>query len=730
MRTKSRLQTFALLSTCCVMGLMVSTPSQADWLPKGYQQAGEQQKEKNTVQAQEYTAPQSYEQQPASAASAPAPVVTAPARQVESTRVSVTAPQKSMPQQSMMESNNVFEPRLTTPRDVGQSEAMVVAQATTNNNAYPYTTQAAASDDVPRIKVITDGSAAANKLTEGQLQSAARSQVPASAQGADIRVQSVSEVNTAPAPSAYVTTTPQSAQPSSTAPAATQNPYKLDTQTNSTPNPAVVEAITETDTAPMKPAEGRSIFDADPTPWQPLADTNAATSSDTDQYVPGEYSSSVISTRRDAVYADPNIANGNIISLKDAMSQGLYTNPEYGVVANNRRATDEELRQARGLYLPSLDLNADTGWEHSDDPGTRGGVDDDPENLWRYDAGLTLTQMLFDGFETKYENRRQKARVLSASHRVRETAELVGLDIVQSYLNVMRQRELLNIAKMNVAEHVRILDQITDSSLAGRSTTADQDQAKARLASAKANFSSVQEDLRVAEAAYIQEVGRSPENLTLPLVPYDALLATVEDQVKYTLDESPTLKIFEADMDVAAAEHDGSKSLFYPQLDLVVNAREGKDIAGIRGRDTSASALAVVNWNLYRGGIDSARVRELMNRHATVKEQRADAARGLENDVRQTWAGMEFAVERASQFAIKVASDTQVVSAYMDQFDLSRRTLLDVLDAQNELFVSRSNQVNAEFVEMFAVYRLLALKGDLLAMFDVEPPREFVPEKL
>lgn len=418
------------------------------------------------------------------------------------------------------------------------------------------------------------------------------------------------------------------------------------------------------------------------------------------------------------------------LSLPDVVAIGINTNPETGVVQTNRRATDEELRQARALYLPSLDFRGDTGWEHSDDEATRAGIDDDPENLWRYEAGLTLTQLLFDGWETKYEVERQKMRVLSASNRVRETSELVGLAVVEAYLEILRQRELLRIARQNVADHIAILEQIEDSADAGRSTQADNEQARARMASARATEASVRESLRFAEAAYIREVGDPPVDLMVPLVPVDALSADVEQEVKVTLHQSPTLDIFEADIAVAHAEMEGAKSTFYPQANLQINGREGKDLNGVRGDDTSASALVVVDWNLYRGGADSARVREFINREAQAKESRAEAARSVESDVRQTWARMVSAGERARQFAAQADANTEVVKAYRDQFDLNRRTLLDVLDAQNELFVSRSNAVNAEFLEMFAVYRLLALKGELLSTLGVSYPRESDPAKM
>ncbi|MEM6781075.1 MAG: TolC family outer membrane protein [Pseudomonadota bacterium] len=417
-------------------------------------------------------------------------------------------------------------------------------------------------------------------------------------------------------------------------------------------------------------------------------------------------------------------SNPTELTLQDAVSKGVMTNPEYGVVASSRRATDEELRQAYALYFPSIDARADAGVEYTDDPVTRGGGDDDTETLGRYDVSLTLTQMLFDGWETKYENERQRARVASSAHRVRETSELVGLSIVEFFLEVMRQRELLAISRENVADHIVILEQIQDGVSAGRSTQADLEQVKARLASARAQESTIRQQLRIAESNFMREVGEEPKDLILPMIPVDSLAPDVDEEVKLVLASSPTLDIFEADIDVAYAEYQGTGSTLYPQFDLQLNGRQGDNLGGVQGRDRSASALVVMNWNMYRGGADVARVREFTHRHQQSKEERAEAARAIEDDVRQTWARMVSSGERAREFAAQAAANNEVVRAYKDQFTLDRRTLLDVLDAQNELFVSRSNAINSEFLEMFSVFRILALKGELLPTLDVAYPRE------
>jgi adhesin transport system outer membrane protein len=419
-----------------------------------------------------------------------------------------------------------------------------------------------------------------------------------------------------------------------------------------------------------------------------------------------------------------SVSHNKISSLSEAVAVGISTNPEYGVVAASRRATDEELAQGRALFLPSIDVNANAGHEYTDSPATRAGTGSDDENLWRYDAGITLTQMLFDGWNARYEVERQKARVNSSAFRVRETAELLGLAIVESYLEVLRQRQLLLIARQNVTEHISIMSMVEDGVQGGRSTQADLEQIRARLAQARATETDTLQALRNAEARYRQEVGDMPGDLTLPTVPYNRLSADVENEVLTTLAHSPTLDIFAADIEVAYAESLGTRSTLYPQVDLQLNARNGHNLRGIEGRDQGASALVVMNWNLYRGGADNARAREFIHRHQQSKEARAEAARAVERDVRQTWAAMVAAGERARQFAAQADANTEVARAYKDQFTLDRRTLLDVLDAQNELFVSRSNTVNSEFLEMLAIHRLLALKGDLLPTLEVSYPRE------
>ena len=413
-------------------------------------------------------------------------------------------------------------------------------------------------------------------------------------------------------------------------------------------------------------------------------------------------------------------ANGedDNLTLTDAVSKGVLKNPEYGVVANNKLATKEELSQAQALWLPSVDFLGQSGWERTNSPF----IND--ENLWRNRASLTITQLLFDGWGTDSEIKRQKHRVESAANRVGEVSEFVGLDIVQAYLEVLRQRDLLSIARANVDDHMKILDTIQTGANAGTVTEGDVAQANARLDNAHATVTSTEESLRNAESLFIQKVGDTPGDMAFPTIPRDQLPPSVDDAVRTAITNSPTLAVVEEDLKVAHAEFEGSGSTLYPKVQIEANAAVGHDLDGVEGHDDRESVLGVVTWNLYRGGGDQARTREFMYREAQAKEQRSQTARQVEKDMRDTWAGMVSAAERAKQFLDQAGANEKVVNVYLDQFSLYRRTLLDVLDSQNELFVSRSNHVNALYTEMFAVFRVLALEGKLLGNLGIPRPRE------
>ncbi len=406
-------------------------------------------------------------------------------------------------------------------------------------------------------------------------------------------------------------------------------------------------------------------------------------------------------------------------TLQEAVRQGIHTSPEHDIVTSQRNAAHQRLLQANALYLPSVDLALQAGREKV---FTSPNVD--TQALWQRRGSLTLTQLLFDGWGTTNEIKSQKHRLESAERRVKAETEFLGLDVVQAYLDILRQRDLLKIARTNVDNHHRIFKKIQAGVDAGTMADGDAAQAESRLNSAHTNVSSVEQNLRSAEALFINKVGAMPGDLAPPDFPRHQLPLTLNLVLQDARAYSPTLAVYQSDVNAAVAEWRGASSAFYPRMNLEINGSKSIDEGGFTGNQEDFSALVVMRWNLLRGGGDTARRQEFMYRYAESKARAAAALRQVESEVRDTWAAKDSAFARSQEYLRQSKASERVVSVYLDQFTLNRRSLLDVLDAENELFASRSNHLHAFYAEKFAVYRLLAIQGKMLAVLGVEPPRE------
>lgn len=415
-------------------------------------------------------------------------------------------------------------------------------------------------------------------------------------------------------------------------------------------------------------------------------------------------------------------------SLSDAVQTTVTSNPQVGQVENDRRAVDEELNQAEALFRPQIDGEASAGAARSKRWGqSRGTTTDDGDILPNARGQLTLQQMLFDGFYSESERDRQTNRVESAAHRVRETAELVGLQAVEAYLNVLRSRQLVEIAQDNLDEHRNILKDIGRRLKTGAGTGGDVEQAKARVAQAEAALLQVKGDLKAAEVDYNRVVGRFPTDLARPSVEPASLPATEEAAVAAALSDSPTLAIRQSDVKVSENEVTQSKSTLYPKVTLEGQALRAKDEGGLRTTMDEIGGGVVMRWNLYRGGADVARGREYQWRHAEAQNKLDDTRREVEKQIRTDWSARDIARQRAERYAEQVEANKKVLAAYRKQFDAGERTLLDVLDARNELFISTSSMITAYYTALFGDYQILADRGSLLNVLNVAAPETAQP---
>lgn len=412
-------------------------------------------------------------------------------------------------------------------------------------------------------------------------------------------------------------------------------------------------------------------------------------------------------------------------SLKDAIDMTVKTNPDILVETNQRLANDESVKGARGGFFPKIDLLAGTGREWSDNVSTRGAGFNDGRSLTRREAQATLTQMLFDGFGVSSEVGRNKARVESAAYKVLGTSEAVGLRAVEAYLNVLRNRELLQLTKDNLDSHVRTQDQINIRSQGGVGRKSDQEQVEARAGLAKANLISAEANLRDAEISFLRIIGAKPTTLTKPAAPDATLIPkSVEETVQAAIDSHPILKSAGADVKAAEYQKEAAKSFMYPRLDLELGYGKNRDLDGVPGTNDERYAMLRMRYNLFKGGSDNARVNETSHLTNEAREVMNRTRRQVDESTRLSWNAFYSASERLPSLKVHADMSAATRDSYGKQFNLGQRTLLDLLDSENESFTAQSNYINATYLETFARFRLLADMGQLLNYMGVTPPPE------
>lgn len=416
-------------------------------------------------------------------------------------------------------------------------------------------------------------------------------------------------------------------------------------------------------------------------------------------------------------------SDGNAVTLEEAVRAALKTNPDVGVVVENRRVVDQELSQARSGFLPTVDFNTSTGKEFASNTTTRAraldGDDSRTTSLQTTSFGLTIRQLLFDGFDTLSQVERQESRVRSAARRVRETSEFTGQDAVEAYLESLRQRELIAIGEQNVRAHEIFLELVRARVAGGAAGKAEEEQAQQRLAAARDAVAQADGLRRDADARYRRIVGEEPIAMSRPSVPVDALPPSVDQAIELAIRFNPTIRVSRSDVQIAEAEYKQTKSSYWPQLSFEVNANSNRNSGGTRGQDTTVSALLVMNYNLYRGGADVARRSEFVARLAEARQRLAQTQRATDENTRVAWNALVNARERLVQLRAIVQANGAIRDNFKKEFDVGRRDLLDLLNAENDYFGARGNLISNEFVEMLGIYRILGATGLLLASLDV-----------
>nr|WP_242521756.1 TolC family outer membrane protein [Motiliproteus sp. SC1-56] len=410
--------------------------------------------------------------------------------------------------------------------------------------------------------------------------------------------------------------------------------------------------------------------------------------------------------------------------METAVFKTIDGNPEIGAVLDQYHAREDAIGVARSGYLPRIDLEGGYGWEETDTPGLRA-RGDHPEELTRQELSLNLRQMLFDGFRTPSDVARASAEAEAHRYLVQAEAEDLALRTAEVYLAVLQASEELALAEENLKAHERIHSQIKQRTDQGIGSSSELDQAEGRLARAHSNRVAAANNLADAQRNFEQVVGEMPTDLQRPENGQLTLPASLADAEAQAQQQHPTLMAARLDVEAASEQIDVFKSRNYPQLSFEVNSSWGDDFDGIKGHNNDARAMLKLRYNLFSGFEDTHETARAVHQREEAREVLERAARQVKEGLGLAWNAHRFLDEQQPYLKRHVEASASTLEAYTKQFELGRRTLMDLLDMENERFEAEKALLRGRTDLVLARYRVLNATGSLLESLSVEAPSDW-----
>lgn len=395
--------------------------------------------------------------------------------------------------------------------------------------------------------------------------------------------------------------------------------------------------------------------------------------------------------------------------FEDALKAAYENNPRIKAQRSTLEQSDEQVSQAISNFRPRVGISYSTGRQR-----TRFDT-----SQWSYNDSttkeLSVNQPIFKGGSNYYRYSGAKNRVMSGRADLNRQEQNVLFDAISAYMDVVQAAAVLDLSNSNRDVLEKQLDAANNRFEVGDVTRTDVAQSQARLARSKSDSVQAKGNLDSAIAQFERIMGYKPENLPLPQPDSSPELPqTLEDALSIAAKNNPEIISSRFQKEAASDDVGVNVGTILPQVDLVGSMRR-QDGAGVTGNskfDTDSLQLQM-EIPLYQRGTEYSRVREAKS----VEGRRDHELRDTEEKVRQStitaWEDYQTSISviQAQDEAIKAAEIA--LDGVRQEQQYGARTVLDVLDAEQELFQARVNLVRAERQKTVAVYKLLQVLGDL-----------------
>jgi len=402
------------------------------------------------------------------------------------------------------------------------------------------------------------------------------------------------------------------------------------------------------------------------------------------------------------------------LTLKESVIEVLNTNPIVQERLKNYRATQQDLNIAESEYYPKVDFRAVAGTNYA------GKLYDHVRNInyTNYETSLQLTQNLFDGFGTMHKVDYQEARILAAAYNYVEKSNDTAFKMTSAYLNVLRSYDLLETAKENVQINEDIYKKVKDLYDSGLTTDSEVKKIESSLSLARSNLIVQQTNTHDTEYNFRRILGRMPSKAEMVHPSFDfPMPESIERAAMYAIKHNPSLLVSRYNIKGAQALKDQREKEFYPKVDLEVSQFYNDshvDTNGFDQPDDRFRARVVLTYNLFHGGADSADVQKNISKIAQEVEIKRDLKRQVIEGLDLSWNAYENIGKQLQSLREYSKYSEKTLELYKEEYDLGRRSLLDLLSSQNDVINARSQIITAKYDYLFAKYRILDAMGLLV----------------
>ena len=414
--------------------------------------------------------------------------------------------------------------------------------------------------------------------------------------------------------------------------------------------------------------------------------------------------------------------NLNALTLKESVLDVLDTNPVVQERLKNFNETQQDLEIAKSEWLPSLDYSARIGRNNSGELKDSGSSKFDhtvqDRTYSHYTNSLKLTQNIFNGFSTTHKISYQETRILGAAYHYLENANDISFQMVGAYIDVIRSYQLYQNAKDNVDINQKIYNDVKSLYEQGLTTKSEMTKIYASLSLANSNLVVQKNNTMDKEFRFKRLLGRevNVSTLSLPALNY-AMPESKERAVMVAIQNNPSILVSNFNIKGAQELYKQKKSAFMPTVDLELEQvfNDYSTDNSFDSADDRQKAYVVMNWNLYKGGAHEADLQKSKSSISKEVELQRDLKRQTIESLELSWSAYEMLGKQLEELYKYYQYSEDTLESYRSEYEMGRRTLLDLLSAQNDLVNSKSQIINAQMDKLFAQYRVLDAMGVLVS---------------